>query len=227
MKYIKRFNEQEKSIEDWCDELFILEYEIENGLLNVNNAVSLYGKGLEKIPIQFGKVGGDFNCSSNKLSSLEGCPNIIGNSFYCRDNFLVSLKDGPKEIAHSYSCSDNILKTLENLPIKLKGGFGCENNKLTSLIGGPIEVGRYYICTRNKLKTLEGAPEKVGGNFLCDYNPIYEIFKLFRTYERYQASLDYKYLRGANIVRGRFAKACEDADIKMPDSIPGYKYIDL
>jgi hypothetical protein len=37
--------------------------------------------------------------------------------------------------------------------------------------------------------------------------------------------LDYKYLRGTNIVRGRFKKACEDADIKMPDSIPGYKYI--
>jgi hypothetical protein len=90
-------------------------------------------------------------------------------------------------------------------------------------------VIRQYNCENNKLISLKGLSDPKKILKLCvRNNPIWVIFKLFKTYDRYQTSIeDYNYLRGTNIVRRRFELACIDAEIEMPDSIPGYKYIDL
>jgi hypothetical protein len=230
MKYLRRFSEntEEWSIEDWCGKFHIINYEInENDMVDVAGDVEFIGLNLYKIPIQFGDVSRSFNCSNNQLSTLKGCAINVGEYFNCGANKIITLKEGPKKVGGMYDCSGNRLEKLENLPIEIDGSFYCENNKITSLIGGPIEVNGNYNCQRNLLTSLEGAPEKLKSYFHCDENPIYEVFKLFKIYERYQASLDYKYWRGKDIVRGRFKKACEDAEIKMPESIKGYKYIDL
>jgi hypothetical protein len=271
MKYLKRFNENdsELSIEDWCDKFNITNYDIVNGLVNVDQNVVMSIKELEKIPIQFGIVNGSFACNHNQLTSLkgspskvfsgfmcfdnilttlEGCPNEVGGRFDCSKNELTSLKYCSDTIGSDLHCSGNILTTLDGSPRKINGHFSCTNNRLTSLKGGPekvdfdfncsvniltslegspIEVGEDFACIGNKLTSLEGCPEKVGGVFHCTFNPIHEVFRIFKTYDRYQASMDYKYLRGTDIVRGRFKKACEDAEIKMPKYIKGYKYIDL
>jgi hypothetical protein len=129
----------------------------------------------------------------------------VGGDFWCDMNRLTSLEGSPSKIGH----------------------FSCGGNKIKSLIGCPKEVRLSFDCQTNLLISLDGCPEKIGGGLFCWGNPIWEIYKLFLTLERYQASMDYKYLRGTDIVRGRFKKACEDAEIKMPISIPGYKYIDL
>jgi hypothetical protein len=45
------------------------------------------------------KIGGDFNCSHNKLTSLEGAPEEIGGNFNCTyNNSLTSLNGAPKKI---------------------------------------------------------------------------------------------------------------------------------
>jgi hypothetical protein len=251
MKYLKKFNEEveEKSIEDWCEKFNIIDYEIVNGLVNVNGHVYLDRMGLEKFPIKFGiinygnftcvrnrllsleggpvEVGGDFDCEHNDLTTLEGGPVEVGEDFDCANNYLISLKGAPKQIEGNFDCEYNDLISLDGCPSEIGIHFNCGQNKLTSLKGGPYKVGDYFDCQDNKLISLEGCPEKINSSFDCMANPIYEVYRLFKTFDRYQASLDYKYLRGTNIVRGRFIKACEDAKIKVPKSIDGYEYIDL
>jgi hypothetical protein len=131
------------------------------------------------------------------------------------------------EISADFHCSGNQLTSLKFGPEKVGNSFYCSNNKLTSLLGSPKVIKNNFFCTYNNLISLEGCPEKVGDEFSCENNPIHEVYRLFGSYERYKASLDYNYLRGTDIVRGRFRKACIDAGIYMPDSISGYKYIDL
>ena len=47
--------------------------------------------------IRFGSVGGNFYCSSNQLTSLEGAPEKVGGNFYCCWNQLTSLGGAPRE----------------------------------------------------------------------------------------------------------------------------------
>jgi hypothetical protein len=231
MKYLKKFNEQEKSIEEWLDGFGIKKYryKIKNGLVNVKGDVNIFynNEVLKMIPVKFGTVTGDFSCVDLQLTSLENSPVNVGGSFYCSKNKLTSLVDGPKKVGDFFDCNENLLTSLEGSPKEVYGVFNCNNNKLFSLQGGPLKVISYFSCQKNELITLDGSPEKVGGTFYCDTNPIYEVYKLFGTYERYKASLDYGYWKGLNIKRGRFKLACKDAGIDVPDSIPGYEYIDL
>jgi hypothetical protein len=186
MKYLKKFNEQEKSIEEWCREFRITNYEIIGDTVDVSGEVSISFKTIENLPIKFGKVGNRFYCSNNRLTTLDGCPK------------------------------------------KVNGNFSCSDNMLTTLIGGPIEINGYYHCSNNKLISLEGSPEKVVLGLGCYGNPIFQIYKLFGRYERYQASLDYNYFRnGNNIIKKRFEKACFEAGISVPKYIRGYKYIKI
>ena len=127
------------------------------------------------------EMGGDFDCSNNKLTSLEGAPRKVGGSFNCSNNKLTSLRGAPIEVGGDFDCSNNKLTSLEGAnkltslegaPRKVGGSFDCSNNKLTSLEGAPIEVGGGFVCTGNKLTSLEGAPRKVGGSFNCSNNKL-------------------------------------------------------
>ncbi len=61
------------------------------GTVNVTGGVYLSGKGLERLPVKFGTVGGSFSCSANRLTSLEGAPSAVGRNFFCHANRLTSL----------------------------------------------------------------------------------------------------------------------------------------
>jgi hypothetical protein len=39
------------------------------------------------------KVGGNFYCQRNQLTTLEGCPGEVGGDFYCNRNQLTIIKD--------------------------------------------------------------------------------------------------------------------------------------
>jgi hypothetical protein len=248
MKYIKRFDEKnEKSIEDWCGELGLIDFNVDNdGLVDVNNDFQINRNKLKKIPIKFNYIKGSFWWTGGHLTSLKGSPKIVEGGFYCRynniktliggpekvgkgfdcnTNLLTSLEGGPNSVGEYYICSHNDLESLEGSPAILKYGFYCQCNNLKTLKNGPT-ISEHYNCSHNKLKTLEGLPEKTGILY-CDGNPVYEVFAVFGTFERYKASLDYNYWRGTDIVRGRFNRACEDAGIKMPRTFEGYEYIDL
>ena len=59
------------------------------------------------IPIQFGVVGGDFDCSRLGLTTLKGFPKLVDGYFDCSWNNLESLKYLP-EIKGWLYCDDNL-----------------------------------------------------------------------------------------------------------------------
>ncbi len=118
------------------------------------------------------KIGGDFGCYSNKLTTLEGAPQEVGGVFDCSDNQLTTLDGAPQEVGGYFDCGINQLTALEGAPQKIGGYFGCYGNKLTSLEGAPQEVGGGFNCCINQLTTLKGAPQEVGGDFYCGRNQL-------------------------------------------------------
>jgi len=102
----------------------------------------------ELVNYKYKVIIGDFNCSANELTSLEGCP-IEVNYFSCYGNKLTNLKGGPQIV---------------------NADFYCSMNSLTSLEGGPIIVKGLFECAKNLLTSLKGCPKEVGGDFDCGYN---------------------------------------------------------
>ena len=119
--------------------------------------------------LNFGKITGNFNCSSLDLVSLKGAPQEVGGYFDCINNQLSSLEGAPQKVGGSFNCFENQLTSLEGAPQEISGEFDCSFNKLTSLEGAPQIVGEDFWCNYNQLTSLEGAPQEVGGGFWC-YN---------------------------------------------------------
>ena len=98
--------------------------------------------------------GGDFDCTSNSLTSLEGSPEEVSGDFYCYGNLLTSLKGAPQKVG---------------------GYFDCSNNSLTSLEGGPQEIGYDFYCINNKLltslKDIHKHIKSIKGEFDAEYCP--------------------------------------------------------
>ena len=106
--------------------------------------VNISDKNLTKIPEKYKDkiIDGDFSCSWNKLTSLEGVPKEVSGSFYCLYNKLTSLEGAPKKVGGDFSCSWNKLTSLESAPKEVGGTFYCSYNKLTlyELLKGIIKM---------------------------------------------------------------------------------------
>ena len=136
-----------------------------------------------KLIIKFGVVKGDFDCSVNKLTSLEGVPQVVGGDFDCYNNQLTSLEEAPQEVDRSFRCSKNQLTSLEGAPKKVGGNFNCKYNKLTSLEGSPKEVGGDFCCDNNDNLIFDEThfygclPDVIGGKLKAGYDCDYELTK--------------------------------------------------
>ena len=76
-------------IEKWLEEMEVENYTINDDLtIDVNGRVDLRYRNLSSFSsfIKFRNVEGYFYCSSNQLTSLEGCPQSVGGGFYCSGN---------------------------------------------------------------------------------------------------------------------------------------------
>ncbi len=100
----------------------------DDGSIDVNGDVILSNRKLIKIPFKFRHVSGYFDCSHNRLISLEGAPTTVGGSFFCTYNQLTSL---------------------EGAPITVGGIFSCPCNRLTSLDGAPDSISVNFLCIHN------------------------------------------------------------------------------
>ena len=74
---------------------------------NVNMHESKYINNLTKIPFKFGKVVGNFWCSSNILTDLENSPKYIEGHFGCDNNELTSLDLFPIYVGGDFYCTYN------------------------------------------------------------------------------------------------------------------------
>ena len=81
---------------------------------NVGN-FDISGLGLTTLPalLKNLKIGGNFDCRYNKLTSLVGAPTSVGGSFYCNNNKLDSLVGAPTSVGGSFYCRDNAVKFTE------------------------------------------------------------------------------------------------------------------
>ena len=110
------------------------------------------GKSVADLRIDY--KGGDFYCSDNELTSLEGAPSHVGGDFYCSYNELTSLEGAPSHVS---------------------GNFDCSVNKLTSLEGAPSHIGVGIYCSHNKLASLKDVHKhvtEIKGKFYAIKNPI-------------------------------------------------------
>ena len=129
----------------------------DEGVVDVYDSFYCNDKGISDFKgIKFGKVNGDFDCSYNNLTSLEGGPKKVGGDFHCAFNNLSSLEGAPKEIGANFNCSYNNLSSLEFGPKEVNGDFNCSHNNLTSLVFGPEKVNGNFNCSYNNLTSLEG-----------------------------------------------------------------------
>ena len=112
----------------------------------------------------------DIDLSGMNLADLSPKNWIVGN-FNCSKNKLKTLEDAPKQ-SKDFDCSFNEIEELSNI-MECDGTFNCSNNKLTTLERGPEKVTRDYICSHNKLKSFKGFPVKDKVNNIdASYNEI-------------------------------------------------------
>ena len=106
-----------------CEKYNITNYTInEDGSIDVDGDVYLWNKGLTELPLTFNKVTGYFDCGSNNLTSLKGCPRWVGGNFYCNRNQLTSLEFSPYYVGGYFNCSSNQL-TDNYCDIEIGGSF--------------------------------------------------------------------------------------------------------
>jgi hypothetical protein len=106
-----------------CKKYGITNYIInDDGSIDVDGDVYLYGENLTQFPLTFNKVSGDFDCRRNRLTSLKGGPRWIGGYFYCSHNQLTSLEFSPDYIGSWFSCVYNQL-TDNYCDTEISGGF--------------------------------------------------------------------------------------------------------
>jgi len=113
-EHIKLFESQEQLIHE-----FMKKYEIENYTItpegvDVHQNVHLFNRKLTEFPFQFNIVHGFFECSDNKLESLQGAPRVVHGSFYCDNNKIKSLQFCPKFVEGNLDCNSNPIEPWEH-----------------------------------------------------------------------------------------------------------------
>lgn len=143
--------------------------EIKDNIINIHGnvvfkQVALYGKIQEEsgnFPdfIKFGIVNGCFDCSSRRMTSLKGAPELVCGTFDCSYNRLKNLKYGPKEVYGGYNAENNKITSIlstHNLPSKLKSLNINYNYRLKSVKGlSDKNIRRLYIRSCKDVKRID------------------------------------------------------------------------
>ena len=79
--------------------------------------------------------GGNLDVSSNRISNLAGCPQIISGVFRSEFCYLTTLVGGPQIINGDYLCGGNELTNLVGCASHIGSGLYCWSNSITSLVG--------------------------------------------------------------------------------------------
>jgi hypothetical protein len=174
MKYLKLYEQLiTDDITRYLRKWRVKEWSIgEDGLVNIDGDVDLSGRNFpDGFLFPFGRVTGNFKCSSAKLQTLKNSPRWVGGNFDCSYNKLTNLEGAPEEVGGFFKCSNNSLNSsLKGGPKKVGKFYNCSDNELTSLEGAPKVIHHSFNCGNNQLQTLEGAPVKVSVGFNASDN---------------------------------------------------------
>ena len=130
----KLFLVSKEDIDSICKKYDITNYTInDDGSIDVNGSVHLSNKELTKLPLRFGKVSGNFDCSRNNLKTLEGCPKYVGSFFSCCYNNLKTLDGGPETVLGEYLCHNNKLINFSGFPEYFHRAFCISDNPVSNI----------------------------------------------------------------------------------------------
>ncbi len=160
------------------------------------------------------------NYTINSDGSVDVNENIILK--YLR---LKKIPLNFNEVTGNFYCFGNDLTNLEGAPKKVDDFF-CNDNQLTSLEGAPQKVDGLFNCRGNNIWTFEGAPDRVSDKFECEYNPICNIWVLFRDYSKIELFNYYDIIREIYgkpaIVLDRLNDFLEEVGKKPVEGVKGY-----
>lgn len=150
-------------------------YTIKDGVVDIKGRIALINEKIEYLTnnlFSFGKISGSFVAGDDRkinIKSLKGAPKEVG-IFTINRSKITSLEGCPEIVEYcNFEYNDELLN-LKGAPKSLKGSFmcyGCE--RLKSLKGAPKEIGRNFDCSDCiSLISLENGPEKVGEDYTCD-----------------------------------------------------------
>lgn len=197
-----------------CKLLYLRNYRIVKGIVNVEDTVmldsrSLHGsKKIQTIPVKFG---------------------IIEGSFFCDRNALISLDGSPKEVGQTFDCHMNDLTTLTGCPEIIGSDFHCGENLLTSLVDGPKSVNGFYSFSNNHIYELTGFCEDFDGDVFYHNNPVEEVLDLFaETGDKLGRVIDLlnelDVIRQNEIVLDRLIDCGYQFGLEIPDTITFKNY---
>lgn len=169
------FFDNKNDIINWLDSMNIQNYTINDNLtVNVHGSVDISYKKLSYFPVQFNRIGGDFDCSHNELTSLKRFPKVVQGKLSCSYNEISYFFAHSMIVVRDFYCSNNGLLSLRNLP-NIMNSLDCSNNKLTSLIFCPKKINGDFFCYYNNLESFDHLPDFIGGVFEHDAIPALNI----------------------------------------------------
>ena len=116
-------------------------------VVDVYEDVNFSNQELSDFPVKFRNVKGNFDCSGNKLTSLDNAPNCVLGDFDCSDNNLTSLGDHSLYVGGNLYCAGNqgLSSLTRNAPTNIKGNI-LSFCTLTPITIGNIIVRGKIIC---------------------------------------------------------------------------------
>ena len=99
--------EQEEFLDDSCDGPANWTIDQNTGLVDVLGGIFMRYNSQTQLPVEFGVVQGNFDCSNNNLLTLKGCPKVVTGRFECQANNLTSLEYCPESIDGGIRCGFN------------------------------------------------------------------------------------------------------------------------
>ena len=147
-------------IEDILLDNFIINgtHSIDKGIVSIDGNCVL-DVVVQKLPVKFGKVSGNFSCANLGLKTLENFPMEVGGSVNISSNTkLTSLNGSPQYIGGTFRCIATSIVSFEGGPKTVMGSFVASNN--------------------NDLESINGLPEIINGKLNIPFYPDMPVLKL-------------------------------------------------
>lgn len=161
MKYLKKFNQLNESIDFPTDRDIILKKLEDKMVLEDLSQTTSASSYMQQIKAYIEK-----NATIHSDGTVDFRGDVVMNNIHGK----LPVKFG--EVTGKFVVAEQYFSTLEGFPHSVGGDFDITNCEITSLEGGPKKVGGYYLCSFNEITSLKGCPESVGESFICTNNPL-------------------------------------------------------
>jgi hypothetical protein len=185
-----KFLSDDSAIDSWLKSVNIKSYIINSDhTVDVDGPVILYEmhlRDLDKLPVKFRKVTGNFIMEGCAITTLQGCPDEVGAKFEVNNcNRIANIVGCPKIVINDFKCTrasnlqslhgfnstvggnasfsfDAKLQDLLGYAATVKGGLDLDScHGLISLKGCPREIDYLYLRGCSNLKSLRFGPSKL------------------------------------------------------------------